>query len=153
MSKRLQELLNRLTPAERAGEVLEIQVPDGTRVPGRAPEQILSEVRATLTTKAIGEALIQARKQAGLKAKDMAGALEISPPRVTQIESSGVNLTLATVLEHANASGCEVEIVLRPRDPKLPLITASLATLKKSSRRTQATRGTGRKKILVSHSS
>jgi transcriptional regulator with XRE-family HTH domain len=63
----------------------------------------------------------------------MASALDISPPRVTQIESDGANLTFATLLEHANASGCEVEIVLRPRDPKLPLITAPLTTFGKTA--------------------
>ena len=33
---------------------------------------------------------------------------------------------LPTLLEHAAATGCDVEIILRPRDPRLPLVTAPL---------------------------
>jgi transcriptional regulator with XRE-family HTH domain len=150
MTKRLQELLHRLTPAERAGQTLEVEVPLGVRLPRRTPNQMLLEVQDTLTTKSIGEALTQARKQAGLKAKDMAQSLDVSPPRIAQIESEGANLTLATVLEHAHASDCEVELVLRPRNPKLPSVTAVLTAFDKPKGRTMRSNGQGRSKKNLS---
>lgn len=135
VSKRSNELMSRLTPQERAGAIAEIELPAGMPIPRRPPQAMLGEVREALAVRAIGEALARARKQAGLQAKELAVKLEVSAPRVAQVEASDANLTLATVLEHAQASGCEVEIVLRPHDPKLPLITASLMGLAKSSSR------------------
>jgi predicted XRE-type DNA-binding protein len=127
MSDKLQTLLDQLTPEERNGAILSVRVPKGTVIRTRSPRAMREEVRDVIATRAVGEALAKARKQAGLKAKDVAAMLEVSAPRVAQIESLEANLTLSTLLEHAAATGCEVEIVLRPRDPSLPLVTAPLA--------------------------
>jgi transcriptional regulator with XRE-family HTH domain len=141
VSKRLDELMARLTPEERNGAILEVEVPEGTPLSGGSPRKMLGVVREALAVRAVGDALARARQQAGLRAKDIAERLDVSGPRVAQVESSEANLTLATLLEHAQASGCEVEIVLRPHDPALPLIIASLmGVAKTSSRKTRATR-------------
>ncbi len=124
MSDKLQFLLEQLTPAERSGAVLSVRAPLPRHT--RSPKDLRDEVRDVIATKAVSEALVRARKQAGLKAKDVAAALEVSAPRVAQIEAQGANLMLSTLLEHAAATGCDVEIILRPRDPKLPLVTAPL---------------------------
>ena len=135
MNKRLKELMVRLTPEEQNGAILEVEIPEGIDLPNQTPPEILGEVRQALATRAVGEALARARQQAGLRAKDIANRLDVSAPRVAQVESSESNMTLATLLEHAQASGCEVEIVLRPHDRHLPLITAPLMGLKKTSTR------------------
>jgi Helix-turn-helix domain len=141
VSKRLEELMARLTPEERNGAILEVEVPEGTPLPSGSPREMLGVVREVLAVRAVGDALARARQQAGLRAKDIAERLDVSGPRVAQVESSEGNLTLATLLEHAQASGCEVEIVLRPRDPALPLIIAPLmGVMKTNSRKTRATR-------------
>jgi predicted XRE-type DNA-binding protein len=126
MNAELQALLDELTPEERAGKPLKVRVPKNTLLPSRSPGAIHNEVRAVIAARAVGDALARARKQAGLRAKDIAATLEISAPRVAQVESLEANLTLSTLLDHAQAAGCEVEIVLRPRDPHLPLVTAPL---------------------------
>jgi ribosome-binding protein aMBF1 (putative translation factor) len=127
MSDKLQSLLDQLTPEERNGAIFSVRIPKGTVIRTRSPRAMREAVRDVIATRAVGEALAKARKQAGLKAKDVATMLEVSAPRVAQIESLDANLTLSTLLEHAAAIGCEVEIVLRPRDPSLPLVTAPLA--------------------------
>jgi ribosome-binding protein aMBF1 (putative translation factor) len=127
MNQNLQALLDQLSPEERQGAILEVRVPKNTPIRTRTPQAMRDEVRQVIAARAVGEALAKARKQAGLKAKDVAVALEISAPRVAQVESLESNLTLSTLLEHAQAVGCEVEIVLRPHDPKLPLVTAALS--------------------------
>jgi ribosome-binding protein aMBF1 (putative translation factor) len=139
VNKELQNLLDQLTPEERAGKTLKVRVPKGTLIPSRTPRALHDEVRAVIAAKAVGEALAQARKQAGLRAKDVAGMLEVSAPRVAQVESSEANLTLSTLMEYASAADCEVEIVLRPRDPNLPLVTAPLSAVRKTSARVQRT--------------
>jgi len=123
----LQNLLEQLLPEERQGQTLKVRLPADTSIRSRSPRAIGETVRETVTAQAVGEALARARKQAGLKAKEVAQTLEVSGPRVAQVESSDSNLTLSTLLEHAQAVGCEVEIVLRPRDPKLPLVMTSLS--------------------------
>ena len=135
MSERLKELMARLTPEERNGAILEIELPEGTPIPGRSPQEMLGEVRQALAARAIGEALAKARQQAGLRAKDIAHLLDVSAPRVAQVESDEANITLSTLLEHAQASGCEVEIVLRPHDRHLPVITTPLMGLSRTSTR------------------
>lgn len=141
MSKRLKELMARLTPEERGGAILEVELPERTLLPTGSVQEMLGEIRQTLAARAVGEALTRARKQAGLRAKDIASRLEVSAPRVAQVESNEANMTLATLLEHAQASGCEVEIVLRPHDRHLPLITAPLMGFVK----------TGTRKIRTAH--
>ena len=126
-NQHLQNLLEQLSPEERQGEILKIQLPADTVLHSRSPGKIHEAVRETVTARAVGEALARARKQAGLKAKEVAFSLDVSGPRVAQVESSSSNLTLSTLLEHAQAVDCEVEIVLRPRDPKLPLVMTSLS--------------------------
>jgi transcriptional regulator with XRE-family HTH domain len=135
VNKRLKSLMARLTPEERNGAILEVDIPDATPFPNGSAQTMLGVVREALTVRAVGEALARARQQAGLRAKDIAERLEVSGPRVAQVESNDANLTLATLLEHAQASGCEVEIVLRPHDPSLPLITAPLLGMGRSTRR------------------
>ncbi len=127
MNQNLQALLDQLSPEERQGATLKVRVPKDTPIRTRTPQAMLGEVRQVIAARAVGEALAKARKQAGLKAKDVAAALEVSAPRVAQVESFEANLTLSTLLEHAQAVGCEVEIVLRPHDPKLPLVMAALS--------------------------
>jgi transcriptional regulator with XRE-family HTH domain len=135
VNKRLNTLMARLTQEERNGAILEVDIPDATPLPNASAQTMLGVVREALTVRAVGEALARARQQAGLRAKDIAERLEVSGPRVAQVESNEANLTLATLLEHAQASGCEVEIVLRPHDPSLPLITAPLLSMGRSTRR------------------
>jgi transcriptional regulator with XRE-family HTH domain len=138
MNQNLQALLDQLSPEERQGAILKVRVPKDTPIRTRTPQALRDEVRQVIAARAVGEALAKARKQAGLKAKDVAAALEVSAPRVAQVESFEANMTLSTLLEHAQAVGCEVEIVLRPLDPKLPLVRAS--KLQQGSRSTQGTR-------------
>ena len=125
-STRLQKLLEQLTPEERNGAILEVALPPGTKLKSRSTREIRAVVREAVVAKAVSEALAKARKQAGLKAKDVAQNLNISAPRVSQLESLESNPTLSTLLQHAHAVGCEVEIILRPRDPKLPLVITAL---------------------------
>lgn len=127
---RLEQLLAQLSPEEKAGKILRVKVPKGTVLRTRSPQAMLEEVRGAIATKALGEALVRARKQAGLKAKDVAEQLEVSAPRIAQVESDGANLTLGALVEYAQAVGCEVEVVLRPRDSKLPVVTAPLSVVK-----------------------
>jgi hypothetical protein len=44
MSKRLQELLARLTPEERDGAIFEVEIPEGTALPNQSPQEMLAEV-------------------------------------------------------------------------------------------------------------
>lgn len=127
MKKKLQALLEQLSPEERQGATLQVRLPVDIPIQTRTPQVIREEVRQVIATRAVGEALAKARKQAKLKAKDVALALSISTPRVAQVESLEANLTLKTILDHAAAVGYEVEIVLRPQDPKLQQVTVHLS--------------------------
>ncbi len=118
--KTLENLLAALTPDEKNGMILEVYVPKDTLQKTRSPAAMLEETREIILTNAISQALKQVRRQAGLRSKDIAKALHLSAPRVTQIESQHSNLTLSTLLDHAQAANCDVEIILRPRDKKLP---------------------------------
>lgn len=128
---KLDKLLAQLSPEERAGKTLRVKVPKGTLARTRTPQEILEEVQGAVAAKALGEALTRARKQAGLRARDVAEQLEVSAPRIAQVEADGSNLTLGTLVEYAKAVGCEVEVVLRPRDPKLPAVTAPLKAVRR----------------------
>jgi transcriptional regulator with XRE-family HTH domain len=66
-------------------------------------------------THAIHQALTTARRQAGLKAKDIAKNMNISAARVAQIETKPSNLTLETLIQYANAADYQVEIVLHSK--------------------------------------
>jgi DNA-binding XRE family transcriptional regulator len=124
--KILEQLLAQLSPTEKNGAILEIQVPKGTLQETRSPTAILEATREAVFSNAINQALKQIRQQAGLRSKDMAKALKVSPARVTQIESINNNITLETLVQHAQAANCEVEIILRPKDKNLPEIRTAL---------------------------
>jgi predicted XRE-type DNA-binding protein len=100
--------------------------------PETKPERELrtADERPAVATSALAEALTRVRKQAGLRAKDIAAQLEVSAPRIAQVESEGSNITLATLLKYAEAAGCEVEIRLRPHDPSLPTVSTPLSSTK-----------------------
>jgi predicted XRE-type DNA-binding protein len=141
VNRDIHALLESLTPEERTGKTLKVRVPQGTPTPSRPARALGDEAQAVVATRAVGEALSRARKQAGLKAKDVAAALKVSAPRIAQIESLESNPTLLSVVEHASAVGYEVEIVLRPRNPKLALVVAPLsATGKATARKQRSTR-------------
>jgi ribosome-binding protein aMBF1 (putative translation factor) len=113
----LETLMAQLTPEEQSGAMLAVKVPKGTlkKLKTCAPKEILAEVQNAIVTQAIHEALTEARRQAGLKAKDIAKTMEISAARVAQIESKASNLTLETLIQYANAADYGVEIVLHSK--------------------------------------
>jgi hypothetical protein len=49
MSKRLKELLARLTLEERNGAILEVEVPEGIDLPNQSAQEILGEVYQAFT--------------------------------------------------------------------------------------------------------
>jgi ribosome-binding protein aMBF1 (putative translation factor) len=113
----LETLLTQLTPAEKAGAILSVRVPTGTtkKLKTRSPKEISREVQNALIAQAIHEALTTARKEAGLKAKDIARTMNISAARVAQIEAKPSNLTLETLIQYANAADYQVEIILHSK--------------------------------------
>jgi predicted XRE-type DNA-binding protein len=128
---KLQKLLAQLSPEEKAGQILKVKVPKGTLPTTRKPQTMIEEVQEAIAAKAMAEALTRVRKQAGLRAKDVAAELEVSAPRIAQMESEGTNLTLGSLVEYARAVDCEVEVVLRPRNPKLPMVVAPISMKKR----------------------
>ena len=127
--KKLEQLLATLEPAEKNGDILALSLPKGTLPTGRSPKVILEETRAIIVSNAISQALKQIRRQAGLRGKDIAKSLNVSAARVTQIESQNSNLTLETLMQHAQAANCEVEIILRPKNKNLPEVRTALPSL------------------------
>ncbi len=49
MSKRLKELMARLTPEECNGAILEVEIPEGTDLPNQSAQEILGEVYQAFT--------------------------------------------------------------------------------------------------------
>jgi hypothetical protein len=49
MNKRLKELMARLTPEERNGAILEVEVPEGIDLPNQSVQEILGEVYQAFT--------------------------------------------------------------------------------------------------------
>lgn len=117
MRQNLQALLDQLSPEERQGATLKVRVPKDTPIRTRTPQTLQNEVRQVIAARAVGEALAKARKQAGLKAKDVAAALEVSAPRVAQVESLEANLTLMYYF----VKDSHKPIMLAPQVNKLPL--------------------------------
>ncbi len=120
--KKIDQLLSQIS----SQEILEVRVPKGTLKPTRSARAILEQAGQVVITQAVHKALTQARKNAGLQAKDVAKQLQISAARVAQIENQPRNLTLETLVQHAQAIGYEVEIVLHPRQKNLPEVRAEL---------------------------
>lgn len=58
--------------------------------------------------------LERVRKQSGLKKKDLARRLGVSPARVTQVLNGGANITLRTVAQFALALGVRWRIKTIP---------------------------------------
>jgi DNA-binding XRE family transcriptional regulator len=124
--KKLEQLLATLSPEEKNGAILELDLSNTALPVGRSPKTMLKQTREIILSNAISQALKQIRQQAGLRSKDMAKVLQVSAARVTQIEAQNSNLTLETLLQHAQAANCDVEIVLRPKDKNLPEVRTAL---------------------------
>jgi predicted XRE-type DNA-binding protein len=124
----LQAMLAQLTDDERNGAILSIDLPADTLIQSYTASETANTLQTIITAKAIGAALAQARKQAGLRAKDIATSLGISPAQVTQIENQDNNFDIKTIVEHAQASGYDVELVLRPKKTGANSISAQLTS-------------------------
>jgi predicted XRE-type DNA-binding protein len=124
----LQAMLAQLTNDERSGAILSIDLPAGTLIQSYTASETANTLQTIIATKAIGTALAQARKQAGLRAKDIATSLSISPAQVAQIENQDNDFDIKTIVEHAQASGYDVELVLHPKKTDANSISAQLTS-------------------------
>ncbi|WP_075831027.1 hypothetical protein [Deinococcus marmoris] len=76
------------------------------------PDQLAGAVQSAIATQAAGEALHQARRQRELSLRQAGAASGRSAPRVKAIEGTDLDIHLGTVVEHAQALGYEVKLVL-----------------------------------------
>ena len=55
MNQNLPDLLERLTPAERQGAILEVQLPEDTPIHTRTPQAMLEQVRQAVAARVLAQ--------------------------------------------------------------------------------------------------
>ena len=73
----------------------------------------------TTATMKTGLLLRQAREQAGLSQRELAGRLGCTQPAVSQAEAGGASLSVATLQRFADALGCELQLAIVSREVAL----------------------------------
>lgn len=91
------------------------------------PQQLQSLVTNMISTQAAGAALYQARQQREWSLRQAGEASGRSAPRIKAIEDTGTDINLGTVVEHAQALGYRVQLVLTPMDHRAATIQADLS--------------------------
>lgn len=121
------------TPEERLATLL--AQPEQTITSTQAVAGLLEPVTARalnllasgiVATQAAGSALFQARQQRQMSMRQAGQASGRSAPRVKAIEDTGTDITLSTIVEHAQALGYTTQLVLTPLDGNGPAILADL---------------------------
>jgi DNA-binding XRE family transcriptional regulator len=77
---------------------------------------IAADVQEALVAETVAHALKLARQQTHMSAKELAEKRHLTKGRLSQLENGSVNPTMGTLAEHADALGCDVTVVLTPRE-------------------------------------
>ncbi len=82
--------------------------------PSLTMQEFQSELETTIQAAKVGELVKMARKVRKISVRDLAKKINVSHPRVLEVENSDSTLELQTLVRYANALGFKVKVSFAP---------------------------------------